>query len=111
MDCHLSDQGLAAFPAANRNTGTGSGSVFSTAKQTRFSAGLSGKCDYQSSGGVSGLLVSISDAVCGTLDYNSGICGLAVGGVDLPEMPDRTAESVFLFFGAQCGFLFWWDGL
>lgn len=111
MDCSFSDKGLAAFPAANRNTGTGSGSVFSAAKQTRFSAGLSGECDYQSGGSVSGLLVSVSDAVCSTLDCNSGICGLAVGGVDLPEMPDRTAESVFLFFGAQCGFLFRRDGL
>lgn len=111
MDCNCSAQRAGTVITADGNTGIGSGSLFSTAEQTRFPIGFFGKCDYQSNSRVSGLLVSISDAFCGTLDCHTGIWSLAIRGMDLPKMPDRAAESVFVFFGAQCRFLFWWDDL
>lgn len=92
--------------AVDRNTGAGSGSMFSAAEQTGFYAGFSGECDYESSCSVFGLLVSISNAFYSTLDYHAGICSLDVRGVHLSEMSDGATESVLVFFDIEWGFLF-----
>lgn len=111
MDGDFSDKRTGMVIAVDRNTGAGSGSMFSAAEQTRFSAGLSGQSHHQSCSGVSGLLVSVSDAVGGALDCDTGTCGLAVGGVDLPKMSDRTAESIPIRSHTKWHFLFRRDGL
>lgn len=106
MDGDFSDKRAGMVIAVDRNTGAGSGSMFPAAEQTRFYAGLSGQSHHQSCGSVFGLLVSVSDAFCGALDCGIGICSLAVGGMDLPEMFDWTAESVFIFSCVECRLLF-----